>query len=93
MPRPRGRSPISRRMSVQRLAGERRLVLHREHDDARVRRGLEHPRDGRQARPVGHVEVEQEDVGLVADDVAQGLLHRARLGHDLAAGLALEQAA
>ena len=48
-------------------------------------------RDGRQARVAGHVEVEDQHVGAVRADVAAGVGHVARLGHDLEALLAVEE--
>ena len=77
---------------LQRLAGELRLLLHREHDDVRARRCLEDPRDRGQARLSRHVEVEHEHIGLVAEDVAQRAVDVAGLGDDLHAGLREQQA-
>jgi len=63
----------------QRLAGERGIALHGQHDDGGVARQLG---NGGQARLAGHVEIEHEDVGLVAVDAAARGVHLAGLGDD-----------
>ena len=82
---------VAGRARSERLARERRLGLHRQHDDLRVGRLGAQRRDRVEARLARHVEVEHQHVGLVAADVAPGGVDVARLGDDLEAVLALQQ--
>jgi hypothetical protein len=73
------------------LARERGLGLHREHDDRGLRRCLEQLGDHAEAGAARHVEVEDQDIGLVGANVAGGVLGVAGLGDHLEALLRLEQ--
>ena len=84
---------VAERPRAQRLARERRVVLHRQDDDRGARRALQEPRDRGQARLAGHVEVQHEDRRAVRADVAHRVGDVARLGDDLEVVLALEHEA
>jgi hypothetical protein len=75
------------------LAGERRVRLHGEDDDLRVRELLAEPGDRGEARLSGHVEVEDENPRAVAEHVAAGRGDVRGLRHDLEVRLHPEQAA
>jgi hypothetical protein len=79
---------VATRAGPERLAGERRVVLHGEdHDGARV---LD-PGDSGQARRPGHAEVEHEHVRATSLDQPQRPGDIARLAHDVHALLGLQQ--
>ena len=82
---------VAERARAQRLARERRLLLHRQDDDLGVGRLLADHGDRLEARAAGHVQVEHEHRGVVAAHIAPGALDVARLGDDLEVRLAVEQ--
>jgi nucleotide-binding universal stress UspA family protein len=78
---------------LQRLARERRIVLHRQHHDRRVGRLLAQLRDGRQRGLVAEVEVEHQHLGADRAHLAQRVLHGRGLGDDLEVVLGLQHEA
>src|SRR4051794_4200524 len=83
---------VAQRARAQGMAGEGGVLLHRQDDDARAGRRLADLGDDveRLAR-ARHVEVEDEDVGLVAAHVAQGVVRGTGHRDDLEVVLALQQ--
>ncbi len=79
------------RAVAQRLAGERRVVLHGEHDDRGLRRGRAQLGDRVEAGAARHVEVEHQHARPVRLRHPDGGRDVAGLGHDLQAGLRVEQ--
>ena len=83
---------VAARPGAERLAHVGRIVLHREHQHAPLRR-----RDDLGARldagAAGHDDVEQDDVGLLEPGRADPVVTVARLADDLDVVLAIEQEA
>jgi hypothetical protein len=82
---------VAARAGLEGLAGERRVLLHRQHHHAGGGRLLEEDGNRGKAGVAGHVEVEDEHVGAVCADVAAGVGHVACLGHDVEAVLTVEE--
>ena len=84
---------VARRAQPQRLGGEARIALRREHDHARPLVMLPQARDRGQARLARHVQVEDEDVRAQSLDRLEGRRDVARLAHHLETRLRLHEQA
>ena len=76
---------VAQRAGAERGARVRRLVLHRQHDDLRLRNSARISGIAVQARPAWHIEVEHEHVRMMPPHVSSGVLDIASLRHDLEA--------
>jgi hypothetical protein len=68
---------------------ECRLLVHRQHDDLRVRRFCTQLGNRLQARAAQHVEIKQQHVWMVLALVAPSRIDAADLSHDTKSGSAL----
>ena len=79
------------RPALERLARERRVILHRQDHDGGLRRGLAEPGDRLQTRAARHVEVEHRDGRTMRPDDLHRRRHVAGFGDDVKVILRLEQ--
>ncbi len=73
------------------LTRERRVLLHRQHDDLGVRRLATELRDRLEDGPSRHVEINDEDVRMVPAHIASRRVNIAGFGHHLEAGFSIQQ--
>ena len=79
------------RAGAERVPRERRLLLHRQHDDLRLRRLRADIGDRLQARAAGHVQIEHEHIRGVTAHIASRAVEVTGLGNHFEPGLAVEQ--
>ena len=85
---------VAERPGTQGAARELGVLLHRQDDRRGARRPLGQHRQRFERRPLaGHVQVEDQHVGLVPEDRAQGVIDVRRLGDDLEVRVLVEQQA
>lgn len=77
----------SERPRPQRRAGERRILLHREHHDLRLGGLGAQPGDRLQARLTAHVEVQHQHMGAAGQHRVDRGGHAPRLTQDLKAAV------
>ena len=82
---------VAVRAGAERLADVARVVLHREHEDPRLRRSLQDLRRCVEPAPARHDDVEEHDIRLVEARLAHGFLGVAGLVLDADVLLGLEQ--
>ncbi len=74
-----------------RFRDTRVIVVHRQEQEARVRRGAAHLRSDLQTVATGHRDVEENDIGCVLRDQRQAFVSAAGFGHDLESVLCVDR--